>query len=298
MPLVTSSVDHNDNVGLFYRDWGAGEPVLFCAAWALSSAAWPYQMMAVLDSGRRAVAYDRRGHGRSDDPGRGYDYDTLADDLAVVIDRLDLHGVTLVGHSMGSGEVVRYLSRHGDHRVSRLVLVAPTTPFPLKTPDNPDGVDAALFAERRTQWRSDFAQWVLENEGPYFGDGLPGCAVSPLLREQTKTDMLTNTLQAVIEFQRTGIETDFREELTRVSVPTLVIHGDCDASAPLPLTGSRTAALIPSAQLLVYENAPHGLNVSHRDRLSRDLLAFIDGDVDHAQHAGTATTLGETRLVS
>jgi non-heme chloroperoxidase len=273
MPYVNSE----DNTALFYRDWGTGEPVVFCAAWALSSVEWLYQMMAVLDSGRRAVAYDRRGHGRSDDPGRGYDYDTLADDLATVVDRLDLRGVTLVAHSMGSGEAVRYLSQHPDGRVERLVLVAPTTPFPLKTPDNPDGVDGALFEQRRTQWRGDFAAWVLENEGPYFGDGLPGCAVSPLLREQTKADMLGSSLQAVIEFQRTGVETDFREELTTVAVPTLVIQGDCDASAPLSLTGSRTAAMIPDARLVVYENGPHGLNLSHRDRLNRDLLAFIGG---------------------
>jgi non-heme chloroperoxidase len=273
MPFVSTK----DNVGLFYRDWGAGEPVIFCAAWALSSVAWQYQMTAVLDSGRRALAYDRRGHGRSDDPGGGFDYDTLADDLAALIDRLDLHGVTLVAHSMASGEVIRYLTRHGQDRVDGLVLLAPTTPFPLKTADNPDGVDGALFAERRAQWRCDFAQWVLDNEGPYMGDGLPGCAVSSLLREQTKTDMLTTTLQAVIEFQRTGVETDFREELTRVTVPTLVIQGDCDASAPLPLTGSRTAALIRDCHLVVYENAPHGLYLSHRDRLNRDLLAFIGG---------------------
>jgi non-heme chloroperoxidase len=273
MPFISTK----DNVGLFYRDWGAGEPVIFCAAWALSSVAWQYQMTAVLDSGRRALAYDRRGHGRSDDPGGGFDYDTLADDLAALIDRLDLHGVTLVAHSMASGEVIRYLTRHGHDRVDGLVLLAPTTPFPLKTADNPDGVDGALFAERRAQWRCDFAQWVLDNEGPYMGDGLPGCAVSSLLREQTKTDMLTTTLQAVIEFQRTGVETDFREELTRVAVPTLVIQGDCDASAPVPLTGSRTAALIRDCHLVVYDNAPHGLYLSHRDRLNRDLLAFIGG---------------------
>ena len=270
-------VDTKDNVELFYRDWGAGEPVMFCAAWALSSVAWQYQMMAVVDSGRRAVAYDRRGHGRSDDPGGGYDYDTLADDLAAVIDRLDLHGVTLVAHSMGSGEAVRYLTRHGHDRVDRLVLLAPTTPFPLKTPDNPDAVDGALFAQRRAQWRSDFGQWLLDNEGPYVGDGLPGCAVSPLLREQTKTDMLTATLQAVIEFQRTGVETDFRDELTRIAVHTLVIQGDSDESAPLPLTGSRTAELIPDCRLVIYENGPHGLYLTHRDRLNHDLLAFIDG---------------------
>ncbi|MBV8987920.1 MAG: alpha/beta hydrolase [Solirubrobacterales bacterium] len=172
-------VQTNDDVSLLYRDWGEGEPVVFCAAWALSSVAWQYQMISVLDSRRRAVAYDRRGHGRSDDPGSGYDHDTLADDLASLVDHLDLHDVTLVAHSMGSGDAVRYLTRHGSDRVARLVLLAPTTPFLLKTPDNHNGVDAELFAARWKEWRCDFGRWIVENEGPYFGEGLPGCE-SPL----------------------------------------------------------------------------------------------------------------------
>jgi non-heme chloroperoxidase len=269
-------VQTDDGVSLFVRDWGEGEPVVFCAAWALSSIAWQYQMIAVIDIGRRAVAYDRRGHGRSDDPGRGNDYDTLADDLARVLERLDLRDVTLIAHSMGSGEAVRYLSRHGGGRVTRLVLLAPTTPFVLKTPDNPDGVDGTFFAERRDEWRRDFGRWIFENEAAYFGDGLPGCDVSSLLRDWTKADMLATTLQAVIEFQHSAVETDFRAELSGISVPTLIVQGDADASAPLPLTGARTAELISGCRLLVYENAPHGLYLTHRERLNADLLAFIE----------------------
>ena len=272
MPFVQT----RDDVSLFVCDWGEGEPVVFCAAWALSSIAWQYQMISVVDSGRRAVAYDRRGHGRSDDPGGGYDYDTLADDLAQVFERLGLWDVTLVAHSMGSGDAIRYLTRHGGDRVARLVLLAPTTPFVLKTPDNEDGIDEELFAERRDEWRRDFGRWILENEGPYFGDGLPGCEVSSLLRVWTRADMLSTTLQAAIEFQRSAVETDFRAELSRLSLPTLVIQGDADASAPLPLTGVRTAELIPKCRLVVYENAPHGLYLTHQQRLNSDLLAFID----------------------
>jgi non-heme chloroperoxidase len=266
----------DDGVSLLVRDWGEGEPVVFCAAWALSSIAWQYQMISVVDDGRRAVAYDRRGHGRSDDPGRGYDYDTLADDLARVLEHLDLRDVTLIAHSMGSGEAVRYLTRHGDDRIARLVLLAPTTPFVLKTPDNENGVDGALFAESRDEWRRDFGRWILENERPYFGDGLPGCDVSLLLRDWTKADMLATTLQAAIEFQRSAVETDFRAELSRISVPTLIIQGDADASAPLPLTGMRTAELVPNSRLLVYENAPHGLYLTHRENVNADLLTFIE----------------------
>ena len=272
MPLVRT----HDDVSLFARDWGAGEPVMFCAAWALSSIAWQYQMISVVDSGRRAVAYDRRGHGRSDDPGRGYDYDTLADDLACVLEDLDLTDVTLVAHSMGSGEAVRYLTRHGDDRVARLVLLAPATPFVLKTPDNQHGVDGELFAERREEWRRDFGRWIVENEPAYFGDGMPGCEVSSLLRDGTKADMLNTTLQAAIEFQRSAVETDFRAELSTLSVPTLIIHGDADASAPLPLTGARTAQLMPNCRLVVYPGAPHGLYLTHRGDVNTDLLGFIE----------------------
>jgi non-heme chloroperoxidase len=283
-------VETDSGVSLFYRDWGTGAPVLFCAAWALSSVAWQYQMMSVVDAGYRAVAYDRRGHGRSDDPGRGYDYDTLADDLASAIESLDLQDVTLVAHSMGSGEAVRYLSRDPMHRVRRLVLVAPTTPFLLKTEDNPVGVDGAFFAERRDEWRRDFARWVKDNEGPYFGDGVAGCSVTPLLREWTKADMLASSLQAVIDFQLAASQTDFRADLARLDVPTLVIQGDADASAPLALTGARTAQLVPDGKLIVYKNAPHGLYLTHRDRLNRDLLAFIE-----APAGGEASALNEGR---
>lgn len=289
MPFI-----HTENDGaLFYRDWGAGQPVVFCAAWALSSNAWQYQMIAVVDSGCRAVAYDRRGHGRSDDAATGYDYDTLADDLAQVLTSLNLRGVTLVAHSMGSGEAVRYLSRHGTERVDRLMLVAPTTPFLLRTSDNPGGVDGAVFAERRNEWRCDFAQWVSVNEGAYFGDGLPGCAVSPLTRDRTKSDMLSTSLYAAIEFQRSGAETDFRDELTTLAVPTLIVQGDADASAPLALTGSPTSALVPACRLSVYENAPHALYLTHRERLNRDLLAFI-GDGSRAEAATKAVASTST----
>lgn len=272
MPFIQTE----PNVSLFYRDWGAGAPVLFCAAWALSSVAWQYQMLSVVDAGHRAVAYDRRGHGRSDDPGRGYDYDTLSADLAAVIESLDLRDLTLVAHSMASGEVVRYLSRYGEDRVDRVMLLAPTTPFLLKTEDNPVGVDGEFFAQRREEWRQDFARWIMDNEGPYFGDGLPGCSVSSLLRDWTKADMLAASLQAVIDFQLSASQTDFRAELSRVGVPTLIVQGDGDASAPLALTGTRTADLVPDCEFIVYENAPHGLYLTHRDRVNRDLLTFVE----------------------
>jgi non-heme chloroperoxidase len=271
MPHMTTT----DDVSLFYRDWGHGQPVVFCAAWALSSVAWQYQMIALADAGYRVVAYDRRGHGRSDDPGRGYNHERLSEDLAEIIELLDLSQVTLVAHSMGSGEAVRYLARHGTDRVARLALLAPALPFLTQTPDNPDAAPATFLAERRDQWRQSFGQWILDNEGAYFGDGVTDGTVSELERTWTKADMLNTSLNAVIEFQRTAVETDFRRDLGEIKIPTLVLQGDADASAPLELTGRRTAALVPGARLVVYPSAPHGLYLTHRDRVSADLLAFV-----------------------
>jgi non-heme chloroperoxidase len=265
MPFIHT----DDDVAIFYRDWGRGEPVVFCAAWALSSIAWQYQMMSVVDRGFRAVAYDRRGHGRSDDPGRGYDYDRLSDDFAALLDQLDLRNVTLAAHSMGAGEAVRYLTRHGNDRVARLALLAPTTPYLLQTSDNPDGVPDEHFTQQRDEWRRDFGQWIENNEDPYFGDR----PVSTLSRQWTRADMIGTALQAAVEFSYAATHTDFRQELPRIEVPTLVIQGDADASAPLSITGARTAQLIPGAELVVYEGAPHALYLTHRDRVNADLLA-------------------------
>jgi non-heme chloroperoxidase len=264
-----------DDTTLFYRSWGDGQPVLFVAAWALSSEMWQYQMRALSEHGFRCVAYDRRGHGRSDDPGRGYDYDTLAADLATVIDALDLQDLVLVGHSMGCGEIIRYLSRYGDDRIKAISLVAPVAPFPLKTDDNPVGLDASLFSAVRESWASDFARWVAEGSDGYVGVGLPGCDVSDALVDWTVRDLLHTSLQAVFEFNRAGVETDFRAELGTIAVPALVIQGDRDLSAPLQITGVRAAHLIPDAVLKVYANAPHGLYLTHSQQLNADLLGFI-----------------------
>jgi len=261
-----------DGASLFYKDWGKGKPVVFVHGWALNSDMWQYQMIHLADQGLRCVAHDRRGHGRSSDPGQGYDYDTLADDLAAVIEGLGLREITLVGHSMGGGEVVRYLSRHGAKRVARAVLVAPSTPFILKTADNPDGVDKSVFESLRAMWSKDLPKWLAENARPFF-------------TPETSTEMIQwgvrmcqqASLKALLDCNRADTETDFRAELPKITVPTLIIHGDKDVSTPLELTGRKTARLIPGSQLEVYEGAPHGLMFTHMDRLNRDLLAFIKG---------------------
>lgn len=265
-----------DGVALFHRDWGGGRdaaPVVFLASWSLASDSWAYQMMACRAAGLRPVAYDRRGHGRSADPVRGYDFDTLADDLADVLEALDVRGATLVTFSAGAGEAVRYLTRHGAARVSRLALVAPTTPLMARTGDNPDGIDTAAFdAFARDEMLRDWPRWLEDN-----GRAFAGPDVSEPMLAWVKGMALRPSLLALAEFHRTLTRTDFRGELPRLGLPVLVIQGERDATCPLDLTGRRTAALVPGARLLVYEGAPHGLFVSHAERLSADLLAFAAG---------------------
>jgi pimeloyl-ACP methyl ester carboxylesterase len=217
--------------------------------------------------------------GRSDDPGRGYDYDTLADDLGALLERLDLYDVTLVAHSMGGGELVRYSAATATRAWPQLALVAATLPFPHKSADNPDGLDGNLFEWARAQWRADFPRWIEENAQPYVGTLAPPPAVSRELVDWTRLDMLQTSLQALLECNRAIVETDFRTELRALRVPTLIVQGDRDCSIPLELSGRRTVQLVPGARLEVYADAPHGLYLSHRERLSRDLYDFASGSV-------------------
>jgi len=259
-------------VRLAFTDWGAGKPVVFVHAWALPSAMWDYQISALWEKGLRCIAYDRRGHGRSSKPSTGYDADTLADDLAAVLTRLDLHGVTLVSHSLGSAEVVRYLTRHGAGRIEKLVLLAPAAlPFVTQTPDNPIGIPAEqLEVFRTTVLQSDFPKWLEDGKKAFFV-----ADTSPSLQDWVAELMRSTLLPVAIECNRLIAATDFRKELRKISVPTLIIQGDKDASAPIDMTGRPTATLIPHAQLKVYEGAPHGLFLTHKDRLNADLLSFI-----------------------
>jgi pimeloyl-ACP methyl ester carboxylesterase len=277
MGRSTSFVETSDGTSLFYKDWGAGKPLVFVSGWLVSSDMWEYQMTYLSSHGLRCVAYDRRGHGRSSQPGHGYDYDTLADDLAAIINRLDLREVTLVGHSMGGGEIVRYMSRHGAGRVARIALVASTTPFLLRTADNPDGVDKGYFEELRKALTSDRPRWLAEAAPAFFGAGLPNCSVSSEMIQWGVLMCLQSSLKANIDASRAFAETDFRAEMRKITVPTLIVHGDKDNGAGVELTAKRSAKLIPGSQLKVYEGAPHGLFITHMDRLNSDLLEFAKG---------------------
>jgi non-heme chloroperoxidase len=261
-----------DGQSLWYKDWGSGQPVVFLAAWGLPSDMWDYQMVPLSNQGLRCIAYDRRGHGRSSRPGSGYDYDTLADDLAVLIETLDLRGVTLVGMSMAGGELVRYLTRHGSSRVTRLIFVATdATPFRTQTPDNPSGIPAERFEYfRKHALLRDYPQWLEDNRAPFF---VP--ETSRPMQEWIRGLMLDTSMKALVECSRSMSATDFRAELPKVSVPALLIHGDRDVSAPLEVTGRPTAKLIPGAHLKIYEGAPHGLVLTHMERLTADIQEFV-----------------------
>lgn len=259
-----SFVETRDGASLFYNDWGVGKPVLFTHPWSLNADIWEYQLTELADHGLRCVAYDRRGHGRSTDPGRGYDYDTLADDLATVIDQLDLHDVTLVGYSMGNGEAVRYLSRHGGSRIARLVMVS-TIP-PRSEGSLFQGLIAALKRDRPAFFAGGVAA---------FTGGHP--AVSPAMTEWVVAQFMRASPKATIDCMRAISAGDFRAELRAVAVPSLVVHGDKDQVNPLDKTAKKVAELIPGCQLRVYEGAPHGLALTHRDQLVQDILAFNRG---------------------
>ncbi|WP_447726200.1 alpha/beta fold hydrolase [Sphingomonas koreensis] len=262
--LVTA----HDGTQLFVRRWGQGRPIVFTHSWALDSSMWGRMFLDLAERGFECVGFDRRGHGRSDIPATGYDMDTLADDLAAVIGHR--RDVILVGHSMGAAEILRYAQRHGTARVAKIVLLAPVTPFLLKTADNLLGAPEAFFESIRAEWRRDFPRWIEANKAPFF------TPETPVETMDWMAAMMRNTwLPAAVACNRALIGTDLRPALGKIDRPVLIIHGTKDASAPIEITGRPTAAGIPGAKLNVYDGAPHGLFITHHDRVRDDMLAFI-----------------------
>ncbi|MGZ6588443.1 MAG: alpha/beta fold hydrolase [Solirubrobacteraceae bacterium] len=270
MPYLNAT----DNTSLFFRDWGDGDPVVFVHGWGLNSDMWEYQLPALVDRGLRCIAYDRRGCGRSDQPGDGYDFNTLADDLAAVLGHLELRNVTLVSHSMGSGEVARYLTRHGDDRVARVALISPTLPYLRRDESNPDGVDPALFDQIVEALRADRPGYLADLAPAALGIGLPGVEVSSALTAWALGLFMTSSPKACIDTVRTHTETDLRDDMASFTVPTLIVHGDADALVPIEVSGRRAAQMIRDCTLIVYENASHWPFVTHRERLHDQLTAF------------------------
>lgn len=268
-------LDARDGTRLYFKDWGNGPPMVLIHGWPLSSDMWEYQAPILANQGQRVVAYDRRGFGRSEQPYTGYDYDTLADDLAAVLEQLNLTNVTLVGFSMGGGEVARYLSRHGSDRIARAVLLSAVTPFMLKTDDNPDGVDASVFQEMLENLAEDRPAFLATFGYKFFGTSTLDFSVSSEMMEWAKMLALQASPHATMACVGAFAETDFRRDMAAFNVPTLIIHGEADETVPIAGAGRAAARMIPHAQLVVYADAPHALFITQKDRLTNDLLDFV-----------------------
>ena len=273
MPYVTT----DDGARVFFKDWGSGgTPVILSHGWPVNSDAWDAAARFLAEHGHRVIAHDRRGHGRSTQTWDGNEMDSYADDLACLIDHLDLTGLTLVGHSAGGGEVVRYIGRHGSGRVAKLVLVSAVPPLMLRTDDNPVGLPLEVFDGLRAGEASDRSQLYRDlADGPFFGNDRNN-DVSPGVRDAFWLQAMACGHRAAYAGIAALSATDFRDDLAQVDVPTLVIHGDDDQIVPFEVGGRRSAAAIAGATLTVYENGAHGLPDTERDRLHADLLAFID----------------------
>ena len=267
--------DTTDGVGLFYKDWGTGKPVVFIHGWPVNADMWEYQMAPLARQGLRCIAYDRRGFGRSAQPVGGYDYDTLADDLKALLDTLDLHDVTLVGFSMGGGEIARYLARHGSARIAKAVLVASVVPYLLKTPDHPDGADRSIFDQMVSGLVADRPHFLATFSRSFYGAGILSSPVSNEVLQWTLWMAMMASPIATIDCVRAFSETDFRPDLAAFTLPTLVIHGDADQTVPAGISGKAAAAGISGAVYKEYPGAPHGLFMTEKDRLASDLLEFI-----------------------
>ncbi len=264
-----------DNTKLYVKDWGTGRPVILMHGWPLSADSWDDQAVAIADAGFRTIAYDRRGFGRSDQPWSGYDYDTLADDLATVVEETGATDATMVGFSMGGGEVARYMSRHGGKNIAQAVLISSVVPYMLKTADNPDGVDQATFDQMTEGMKKDRAHFFAGFFRDFYGVGLVSHPVSDEVLEWSRNVSMQASLKATLDCANAFATTDFRPDLAAFSVPTLIIHGTADQTVPIDATGRAAARGIPHAKLIEYDGAPHGLFASHKDRLTKDLLAFL-----------------------
>lgn len=290
MSYIKAGTDASGNdIKLFYTDQGTGNPVVLIHGWPLSHEMWDYQLAELPKHNIRVIAYDRRGFGKSSQTWDGYDYDTLADDLKAVLDTLNLNNVTLVGFSMGGGEVARYMSRHGGARVAKVAFVSAVTPYLLKTDDNPDGVDKDTFDTMVDNINKDRADFLQTFSKQFYGVSLMSHPVSQAHLDGDFARAYVASHRATVACARSFSETDFRSDLTQIHVPVLVIHGDADKTVPIESSGELTANALPSAQYLVYDGAPHGLFVTEKDRLNDDLLTFVnEGQLVTNSSAATA----------
>ncbi len=267
-----------DGTKIYYKDWGAGRPIVFSHGWPLTADSWESQMFFLASKGFRCIAHDRRGHGRSSQPSEGNEMDTYADDLATLLKHLDLKKVVLVGFSTGGGEVARYIGRHGTKRVAKAVLVSAVPPLMVKTETNPGGLPIEVFDGFRSAFLADRSQFFKDvPSGPFFGFNRPGVRVSQGMIDSWWMQGMMGGHKNTYECIKAFSETDFTEDLKKFDVPTLIIHGDDDQVVPIDAAGRSSAKIIKDAKLIVYPGAPHGITDTHKDKLNADLLAFIKG---------------------
>jgi non-heme chloroperoxidase len=270
-----SSFVTQDGTQIYYKDWGTGQPILFSHGWPLSADAWEDQMLFLGAHGFRCIAHDRRGHGRSGQPWQGNDMDTFADDLAELVQSLQLKDVIHVGHSMGGGEVARYIGRHGTQNVAKVVLIAAVTPLMLKTTANPDGLPMDAFDKIRAGVLADRSQFFNDLTLPFYGANRPGTKVSQGQRDAFWLQAMQASLKGVYDCIKAFSETDFTGDLEKFDIPTLIIHGDDDQIVPIGTSAQLASRLVKGSTLKIYSGAPHGLCATHKDQLNADLLAFL-----------------------
>jgi len=270
-----STVTTKDGAEIYYKDWGAGEPVVLSHGWPLSSEAWAGQMLFLAQHGYRVIAHDRRGHGRSSQTSSGNDMNTYADDLAAVIDHLDLKNAVLVGHSTGGGEVTRYVGRHGTKRVSKVVLIAAVPPLVVKTEANPEGIPSEVFDGLRSSLARDPSQFFRDFAFPFYGANRAGSNVSQGLLDQFWLWSMQGSVKSIYECIKAFSETDFTEDLKRFDVPTLLLHGEDDQIVPVADSARKAARLIADVKAVYYPGAPHGITATHLDQVNHDLLQFL-----------------------
>jgi non-heme chloroperoxidase len=273
MATITTS----DGTEIFYKDWGSGDVVMLHHGWPLNADTWDDQTFFLASNGCRVIAHDRRGHGRSSQPWNGNDMDTYADDVAAVVNALDLHNVTHIGHSTGGGEVARYIGRHGTSRVSKAVLVGAIPPLMLRTDANPGGLPKEVFDNIRRGVETDRAQFYKDLSSPFFGTNRPGASVSQGILDAFWQQCMMTGLKGAYDCIKQFSESDFNDDLTKFDVPTLIIHGDDDQMVPVDASARAVAKLVKGARLQIYEGASHGLPATHKDRFNADLLAFVKG---------------------
>ncbi len=273
MPTVTTS----DGASIYYKDWGKGKPLVFSHGWPLNSDAWDEHMFYFASRGYRCIAHDRRGHGRSTQTWDGNDMDTYADDLATLMQSLDIRSAVHIGHSTGGGEVARLIARHGSERVSGAVLVGAVTPIMLQSDSNPNGVPSSVFDELRANLLADRAQLFKDFCVPFFGTNRPGPSVSQGVLDTFWLQGMQAGLKNLYDCVAAFSQTDQTEDLKRLDVPTLIVHGDDDQVVPIDVTARVGAELVQNATLRVYPGAPHALTTTHRDQLNSDILAFVKG---------------------